>query len=56
MTTDKCRNCRWYVVMAYRPIELMCHYNWKYCEEVKQEECHFKKKKERVTEMGREQK
>lgn len=50
MTTEKCKTCRWYVVVSYENgkdagrIDNMCHWNWKCCEEEKTEECNHKKK------------
>lgn len=56
MKGDKCKNCAYRVVMSYtdgrvfHAADIMCHYAWKHIQDVREDECHFKKK--RVKEQG----
>lgn len=50
MDKDKCKDCKWRVVMSFtdgtvvRMDDIMCHWNWKRIEKVREDECHYNKK------------
>lgn len=56
MKADRCAKCKWLVVMSFcdgktvDPSRKMCHYNWKECKAVREDECKYKAKREEVKE------
>ena len=58
MKNPKCKDCTWHLIMSYCDGELtdprvdMCHWNWKRCDKVRQDECHYKAKRDYSNETG----
>lgn len=56
MKMKKCKSCTWFIMMSFCNGETvdrarrMCHYAWKRCEDVREDECHYKEKREEVEE------
>jgi len=52
MKGDKCKDCAYRVVMSYtdgrvfHSADIMCHYAWKHIRDVREDECHYKAKRE----------